>query len=265
MAIKNAVVLACTGGVDYTQFRDLNAVEAFLDDVELRTRTLLSKVTREVRGLPEHAAVFLSSFSHPPAKVNRHLGVLNELFDKVETLESIYAMLVSGFSTMRKAGPIVDRVQALVLHMKARVDKALQSLSAAVVRYQPEYFGHCCQQVLSKVTGGKPVDCEDLNVINMMRVVVHPQTGDTLGTQFTTYLCFKGLVDSKGYSHDRYHVALSCVVDRYGKFTMNYALQPQLLLPGKFRSNDTFSDVNNCLTGIGNRMTEEGFAWRAAA
>lgn len=265
MSIKTAVVLACTGGVDYTQFRDLNAVTAYLDEVELRTMNLLSKVTREVKGLPEHAAVFLSSFSHPPAKVNRHLDVLNELFDRVETLESIYAMLVSGFATMRKAGPIVDRVQQLVVYMKARVDRALAGLSAAVERYQPEYFGHCCQQVLSQLTGGRPFECDDLHTINMMRVVVHPDSGQTLGTQFTTYICFKGLVDSKGYSHDRYHVALSCVVDKFGKFTMNYALQPQLLLPGKFRSNDTFADARSCLNGINERMTEEGFAWRSAA
>lgn len=265
MAIKTAVVLACTGGVDYTQFRDLNAVEAYLLDVELCTRNLLSKVTREVKGLPEHAAVFLSSFSHPPAKVNRHLDILNELFDKVETLESIYAMLVSGFSAMRKAGPIVDRVQQLVLYMKARVDKALQSLSAAVQRYQPEYFALCCSNIVAHVTGGRPLDCEDVHTINMMRVVLHADGQQTLGTQFTTYLCFRGLVDSKGYPHDRYHVALSCIVDRYGKFTMNYALQPQLLLPGKFRSTDTFSDVKGCIAGIGNRMTEEGFAWRTAA
>lgn len=265
MAIKTAVVLACTGGVDYAQFRDLNAVSAYLDEVELGARNLLSKISREVRGLPEHAAVFLSSFAHPPAKINKHLDVLHELFDKVEMLESIYAMLVSGFSTMRKAGPIVDRVQALVLHMKARVDRALQGLSAAVARYQPEYFNMCCQKVLSLVAADQTITCDDVHAVSMMRVVVHPESGDTLGTQFTTYLCFRGLIDGKGYTHDRYHVALSCVVDKFGKFTMNYALQPQLLLPGKFRSNDTFSDVNGCIDGIGSRMTEEGFAWRAAS
>lgn len=89
MTIKTAVVLACTGGVDYTQFRDLNAVDAYLCQTELSARTLLSKITREVRGLPEHATVFLSSFSHPPARINRHLEVLTELFDKVDQLESI--------------------------------------------------------------------------------------------------------------------------------------------------------------------------------
>lgn len=265
MAIKTAVVLACTGGVDYAQFRDLNAVVAYLDQTELGARTLLSKVSREVRGIPEHAATFLSSFAHPPAKLNRHLEVLIELFDKVEQLESIYAMLVSGFSSMPKANGIIDRVQTLVLYMKTRVDKALSGLSSAVARYQPEYFGMCCNRVLQHVKATMPFDCQNVHTVNMMRVIVNPETEQTLGTQFTTYLCFRELVDSKGYAHDRYHVALSCVVDRFGKFTMNYALQPQLLLPGKFRSTDTFADVQGCLNGVSQRMTEEGFTWRQAA
>lgn len=262
MAIKTAVVLACTGGVDYTQFRDLNAVEGFLSEIELSVRSTLSKFGREVRSIPVHASIFLSSFEHPPTKVNKHLDVLTELFDRVATLESIYAMLVSSFASMRKAVPIIDRVQNLVLHMKNRVDKALASLSAAVQRYQPEYFALCCQRMLETLKAQQPVVYSDVNTVNMMRVIVNPESGQTLGTQFTTYLCFHGLIDSKGYAHDRYHVALSCIVDKFGRFTMNYALQPHLLLPGKFRSNDTFQDVNSCLTGIGTRMSEEGFTWR---
>lgn len=257
MTIKRAVVLACVGNVDYTRFKDVCAVDAYVVAVELAVKQCLAKLKREAIKLPELAATFLASYSHPSPKINQHLEVLNELFDKAEMLESIHAMLVSGFSSMPKAIPLIQRVQALIVFTRSRVDKALLAMSRGVEKHQPAFFAACVNGVVQRVAE-LPAH-EQLIPISMMRVITNPDTGDTKGTQFSVYLCFRGMTDATGYRHDKFHIVLSCVVDTFGKFTMNYSLQPTMRLPGKFRSTDIFTSVSNCMTGIGVRLNEEGF------
>lgn len=259
MAIKTVVVLACTGGIDYTQFRDVNAVEAFVSDVEYLVKSRLSKLKRESAKILVSASTFLASYRHPSPNLNRHLDVLHELFDKAEMLESIYAMLVSGFSSMPKAQPLIQRVYNLILYTKSRVEKAMVSLSVGVSKYQPEYFAKCVQAILKSMPSQLPTH-ESVTPIHLMRVIQNAE-GNVIGTQFSVYLCFRGLMDGKNYCHDKYHIVLSCVVDIHGKFSMNYSLQPTMLLPGKFRSKDCFTNPKTCIEGVTTRLREEGFNW----
>jgi hypothetical protein len=263
MAIKSAVVLACTGGHDYTQFRRVSDVERFATEVELSLKTCLASLRRETKWLTKEEAGFVAAYSHPPVKVNKHLDVLHELFDKVEQLDSILAMLVSGFGHMPKAQALISRLQALIAYTKNKVDKALSQLSLAVDRHQPEFFQRVCQALMGQINRlGGYSSCTPMS---LLRVVVDHSTGKPKGTQFSTYLCFKDLVDATGYCHQRYHVVVSCVVDKFGRYSMNYALQPNILLPGRFRTDSMFDTAKEGWGMICNSMREEGFAWEAAA
>ena len=261
MAIKTAVVLACTGGIDYTQFRLISDVDRFATEVELDLKTCLANLRLATKWLSAQEAAFVASYRHPPAKVNNPLTVLHDLFDKVEQLESIYAMLVSGFSSMPKAGALIARTQSLVTYTRNKVDKALASLSEAVEKHQPEFYQKVCAALFKRV--GKQTGYASVTPMSMLRAIVEPGTDKVVATQFSTYLCFRDLVDASGYVHDRYHVVLSCVVDKFGRFTMNYSLQSKLLLPGRFRSNSMFETPKQGWDMICTSMREEGFAWEA--
>jgi hypothetical protein len=256
MSIKSAIVLSCTGGIDYAQFREVSKVEAFVNLTEREFRRTLSSLRHFTWALPETASTFLASYKHPSDNHNKHLDILHELFDKVNTLQSIHSMLVSGFSEMPKAQPLIARVQALLEYAKRKVDKALVSLSAAVERYQPEYFRTCVSTVAKKLSAKFPC-----STVSLLRVIKHPEKGHLLGTQFSVYLKFAGVVDSSGYKHDHYHVVLTCVVDRNGQYSMNYALQPTLILPGKFRATAPFSSPSDCYDCVVKHLKEEGFDW----
>lgn len=260
MGIKTAIVLSCTGGLDYTRFTSVNVVEAYVLNLEAVIKVKLGLLNREAKKLPEMASTFLAGFSHPNSNLNRHLEVLNELFDKADMLDSIYSLLVSGFALVPKAQPLITRVHTLITYTKKRVDKALLAMSSGVEKHAPLYFARCVKSI-TKAVAAYSGQYESMNLLNLMRVVTSKVTGDTKGTQFSVYLCFSGITDSNGYKHEKYHVVLSCVVDKFGKFTMSLALQPTLLLPGKFRSTDVFTSPSDCLNTIKIRMAEEGFAW----
>ena len=255
--IKTCTVLV-GGQRSNSFFRDVQSVTAAIDELEGAFRKQVGSYLRKVSA--ETAATYLASFSHPnPQATNRHLTTLYELFDKVEMLESIHAMLVSGFAEVPKAQPVVSRVQGLILYAKKRVDAALAALTKVVARHQPEYFAKCCQAVYKHLERHYKTSCTALDTISLVRVLTKPD-GSVRGTQFSTYIRLLDLTDGSGYAHDRYHVVLTCVVDLYGKYSMNVSLQPTMLLPGKFPSGDGFSNAKEGCTLALSRMAEEGFS-----
>lgn len=263
MAIKQAVVvLSCAGGMGYTQFRRFTDLTRYVDNTLVTSRADIREITQRLsksRPLYTETAGFLASYSHPPAKVNKHLAVLHELFDKADQLESIHAMLVSRFSDMARAQPLINRTAALLAYTKGKVEKALAQLSTAVEKHRPEFYGACCDALYQRASLLK--GARFLKPIHMLRVMVDPSTDKVTGTQFSTYLCFKNLKDDSGYVHARYHIVISCLVDKFGRYAMNYALQPNLLLPGRFKAHNTFNTPAEGWQMILNSLREEGFSF----
>lgn len=266
MAIKQAVVvLSCAGGMGYTQFRRFTDLTRYVDNTVVTAKVEVQDMVQRLartRSLYAETAGFLASYSHPPAKVNKHLAVLHELFDKADQLESIHAMLVSRFSDMARAQPLINRTAALLSYTRGKVEKALSQLSAAVEKHRPEFYGACCDTIYQRASLLKGV--RSLKPVNMLRVMVDPATDRVTGTQFSTYLCFKNLKDDSGYVHARYHVVISCLVDKFGRYAMNYVLQPNLLLPGRFRAHNTFNTPAEGWKMILNSLREEGFSFECS-
>ncbi len=252
MAIKTLVASYAPRAVD------LATASSYADETEYFFRSQLNRLRKTLTN-PVLARLFVASYSHPSAKSNKHLTVLYELFDRVNTLESMYGSVRSTLEGMPKAQPVLDRLSALLESSKKRVHSALRALSKCVEQYQPAYFKSCHEGILAFLAS----HChtyEKLEPLLVSRVVVDTQ-GAVVGTQFVAYFRMNKLADSSGYVHDKYYIAVSCLVNKHGMYTMTYSLQPSILLPGRFKSSSFFADPKDGYSQIREAMVREGFDW----
>lgn len=206
----------------------------------------------------EHASSYLASFSHPSTRVNTQLRILHDLYNRVDELDVMVRYLRHTFDGWSEADLLCSRAEALHRTALRKVTKAVDKLSAVAEKHQPAYFTTCVNAVKAMLHSAFKTRCSGIKSFTLVRVV--EKNGETVGTQFTTYICLTGLTDDKNFTYPKFHLAVTCLVDKKGKFTMNLSAQPLLLLPGKFKAGDIISNAKHAMEVALQQLKDNGIS-----
>ena len=223
----------------------------------------LASTAEKVHRRAETAGAFLANYTHPSARNNAQLNVLHELYEKVDALKALVDHINHGFDGWDEIAPLQARASGTLAKLSSKVERAIEKLSRCSERHQPEHFKNIVQAVTNAVKGKFSGRYTDLSSIALVRVVETDEK-EVVGTQFTTYLCLKGFRDDKGYAYPVFHVVLTCLVSKSGRFSVNVCTQPQLILPGKFKAGTEAGSIKETVQVTLTALAKHGFNFQEA-
>lgn len=220
----------------------------------LMCRSISQRAERSEKQL---AGSYLASYAHPSPRNNAQLRILHELYQRVDALRTLVDHIHNGFDGWDEIEPLKRSAVGTLRKLSGKVERAIEKLSRCSEKYQPDHFKNIVQAVTNAVTSKFAGRYADQNSIALVRVV--EQDEQPIGTQFTTYICLKRFVDDKGYEYPTFHVVLTCLVSKAGRFSVNVCTQPQLILPGKFKAGTEARSVKETVEITLSALSAHGF------
>ena len=179
--------------------------------------------------------VYLSKYDHIPFRFNHHLDTVRKLYGKEDYLNDLEAQLRKDFKGVAKAEALLTRLDNLRSYVINHLEKSMGQMANCCLKYQPAYYSltvDFIEDVLKALEQRGQIIALS-NRLALSRAITIPKSKfqpERQASQFVTYF----LVTTP--DNVRHFLAVSALVDGYGRFKMGCALLPSMKVPGTFKS-----------------------------
>lgn len=188
---------------------------------------------------------YLSSFDHVPTRFNNHLETVDRLYGKEAYLTKLENNIRRDFAGIPAAEALLKRIDSLRSYTRKNLEKSMSKMADCCVRFQPSYYSltlEYADKVLNSfVKKGLVTGVSDrFQLARAVSVKPTKYFKKSQASQFVSYYLINMADGSEKC------LAVSCLVDPYGRFKMGVSVLPVVTVPGKFKSAVTLSDHVSC-------------------
>jgi hypothetical protein len=279
MAIKR--LMGCTEIADATQYRSLTDVERHLQQIKdqlndadallrtyrlqfARAETSAIKFTvgQDIDGPKKGGKIITNQIDKvviPKMDALRsNFEVVNQLAEKVQELETMYASVEINFRGVRGQPDVLKSIKTMKAGAEKKLQDALDFLNDIGTKYAPTAFKEMTKKVAARLN-------EDLD-FEKAKSAVYATEMATGELSFTLYIELKNLSDENGETWPKFYIVLTCVlvpiatdktklsVETY--VTVMHDFQP----PGRFDAGKRVTTDKEALAEIGHLLSLENIA-----
>lgn len=166
----------------------------------------------------------------PKANIEKHVAVLDSLYDNARELDAIEATLKQSFAGIKSQGEALKGVRALKKTVDASIQKALTALNTVAMKHFPEEMIELRDQLTSFLIDNIPEKQYD-----DMGFLEYANLGDRPGEiVFSVYVELENLRNNNGFVFDEYFIILTGVVNSRGQIAYYVNALPDFRTPGKY-------------------------------
>lgn len=188
---------------------------------------------------------YLSSFDHVPARFNNHLETVDKLYGKEAYLTQLENNIRRDFAGVPAAEALLKRIDSLRSYARKNLEKSMGKMVDCCVKFQPAYYSltlDYADKVLDSFVK-KGLIAGVSGRFQLARAVSVKPTRYFKKTQASQFVSYYLVTMADGSEKC---LAVSCLVDPYGRFKMGVSALPVVTVPGRFKSAVTLADHVSC-------------------
>ena len=183
---------------------------------------------------PQLASLFVSQDHHVPEKFNKHLSIIDGLYNKSILLDNIAQDIRLGFSEDEKrVASIMSKIINLKQYAHKKSCQALDIMKGYCAKSQPPFYSLLVERT-SKSLAACKLEYSDVEQFSLARRI-NDTDGNLKGSQYGNYFRFNNVVDKSGFTHPSLYVVVTCTIDKYGRFMMRLSIQLEFKVLGRFK------------------------------
>lgn len=197
------------------------------------------RITTRRSASPGNFGVKIKDFKVPPkGAIEKHVDVLQRLYDNAKELDAVEAMLRQAFSGVKNQNTALRGVQAL----QAEVDRSIETALSALNKVATKHFPTEMNELRDQLTGFLLDNIEE-NQYKDMGFLEYASLGAKGEILFSVYVEIKDLKNDNGYVFDEYFIILTGVVDKTGNISYYINALPDFRVPGKYQLGKEIENV----------------------
>lgn len=196
----------------------------------------------------EVSATYLSSFKHVPIRFNKHLDTVKRLHGKEAYLRDLKTRITHDFAGISAADALVKRIETLRKYARKNLSKSMSCMADCCTKFQPEYYSvtlDFVDRLLASLIKKGIIQkaSKRRQLARSITLKKNRYFGERQASQFVSYYTVRTLKDGKQTTQI---LAVSCLVDAFGRFKMGLTIMPTVLVPGAFKAAITLRDHVSC-------------------
>ncbi len=186
--------------------------------------------TRSPRASGDYAESFNAFKAPPSTSIDKHMQIVDALYDNARELDAVEAMLRQSFAGAKAQPSVLKAIASLKKEVNARVHEALSSLNKLAEKHFPDEMKKLRDQLTSLLLDLVPEDqYEDIESIDYAAMNAEGNY------ELSAYLEIKDLKNNDGYVFEEYCVVLTGVVHpKSHRVTYYLNTMPDFRHPGSY-------------------------------
>lgn len=273
--IRELKVLATKKSSDVTNydFRSLQEIQTYIKNIGDEINTLWTKWLSNKKVLATHSKIVTATriidltpptsqaksvkFIPPDLKkLSAAFNIIDELQEKVESLDAVINTLQIQFRGTKGIAPAVKTVTDLRKATKKKLDDAYKTLKEIAKSHQPESFAIICDNIVSYISTMFKNDYESYDQVSYMI----PDPHDESQIIINRYVHFKNFISDNEFVHPNYYVVFSCVINlKRSSKSMYVNTFSTFVAPGRFHLGAPITDKTYGIEVTLNLLASDNF------
>lgn len=198
------------------------------------------KIKTNVRRTKIDFSSMVKDFKAPPkSAIEKHLAVLQRLYDNAKELEAVEAMLKQSFAGVKNQRDALNSVKTLRQTVDSSIRTALNALNKVASKHVPSELVKLRDHLTSFLLDNIPESQYD-----DMGFIEYVSLGERGEIHIAVYVEIENLKNSNGYVFDEYIIILTGVVDARGNIAYFVNALPDFRVPGKYALGKQITSEN---------------------
>jgi hypothetical protein len=215
-------------------------------------------ITIDHRGGDSNApAAREATYKAPNSKeLQKHVDVIYRMYDGIKELDSALALVKQQFAGSKKQPAALKAITDLRKEIADSINDAFDALNEIAHNHMPDGLDKLVTGIRSNIISTvKPSSYDDVQ----QDLFVVPDPKDKTLLQFCAYIIFEGLTNKSGYKYDKYHVVVTCLINKQGDSHYYINSFPDFKKPGSYPLGKEVRDLKDAKLRVSMLLAHNDF------